>query len=62
MQVDVHSVSDLVSIISHEVPIDDTSTFMESTCTKEAVISSMTNVVNLTGLDFCMVAVVWQGG
>ena len=51
-QVDIHSVSDLVSIISHEIPIDVNSAFIESTRIKESVISSMTVIMNLTGLAF----------
>ena len=51
-QVDVHSVSDLISIISQEIPIDVTSAFMESNRIKETVIRSMTDFSNLTGLAF----------
>ena len=47
-QVDVHNVSNLVSIISQEIPIDVTSVFMESNQIKESIIASMNDYGNLT--------------
>ena len=51
-QMNVHSKSDLISIISREIPIDVNTTFMESTQIKESIVASMTGVENLSGLDF----------
>lgn len=43
-QLDVHDTVDLISVISSEIHIDVTSTFMESSRVKEAVIASLTHV------------------
>ena len=41
-QMDVHNESDLMTIISREMPIDVTAAHMESTRVKNKVITSMT--------------------
>ena len=51
-QADIHSVSDLLSLASLEIPIDTTSAYMEATRIKDSVVSSMTDILNLTGLAF----------
>ena len=51
-QLDVHDTPDLVSVISSELPIDVTSAFMEYGRIKKLVMSSLTNVTNLSSLDF----------
>ena len=51
-QMDIHDTADLVSVMSQEMPIDVTTAFMESSTLKSAIISSMTDVCNLTGLSF----------
>lgn len=48
----VHNVLDLISVISHEIPINVAMVYMESTKVKDKVLSSMTNVENIYGLAF----------
>lgn len=47
-----HNISNLVSVISHETPINVTSIFIHYTQVKEHCVSSMTDVVNLLGTAF----------
>lgn len=49
---DVRSASDLVSTIFHEIPINTTTAYMESTLVDSAVISNLTLVDNLTEISF----------
>jgi len=51
---DVHNESDLMTIISQEMPIDVTAAHIESTRVKNKVIASMTDVENLSGIAFLL--------
>ena len=51
-QVEIQNTADLISVISQEIPIDVTTAFMESTLVKKKIMSSMTDISNLTGLAF----------
>ena len=51
-QMDVHSCSELATLISSELPIDVTTAYMESKVVREDILSCMTKVENLTGLAF----------
>ena len=51
-QLDVHDTADLISVISSEIPIDVTSTFMEANRVNEAVIASLNHVSNLLAIFF----------
>ena len=51
---DIHNASDLMAVISQEIPIDVTAALMESTRVKNKVIASMTDVENLSGIAFLL--------
>ena len=51
-QLDAHDPADFISVMSTEMFIDATFVLMESSMIKEAVISSITKVSNLSGLAF----------
>ena len=53
-QVNVHNASDLMSVISQEIPIDVTAAHIESTKVKNKVLASMTDVENLSGIAFLL--------
>jgi len=52
IKINVQNTADLMSIMSQEMPADVTEACMESTRCKEKIIASMTDVNNLSGLDF----------
>ena len=51
-QMDVYPTSDIMSLISQEIPIDAATMYMGSTKVKDILISRMTDVENLFGLAF----------
>merc|ERR1740124_2175111 len=51
-QIGVHNTAYLISIISQEMPIDITTALMEFMKIKEALISRMTDINTLSGVDF----------
>lgn len=51
-QIETQNTANLISVVSQEISIDVTTTFMESTRAKENIISSIIDISNLTGLSF----------
>ena len=51
-QMDIYNTADLILVMPQEMPIDVTSSFMESSKLKLDIVASMTDVCNLTGLSF----------
>ena len=46
------SISDLVTVVSAEVPLDTTTVYVEATKLKKSIISSVYDVSNLVGISF----------